>query len=225
VDAVRARSTPAAAAAGRCPDEIKLVAASKMNGADRVREAVRAGVHACGENRVQEFLEKRAQGAYEGATVHLIGHLQKNKVKQAAGAFDLIESVDSEELLVLLDRRAAFLGIVQDVLVEINIAGEESKSGLFPEALPRFLETAEGLSSVRVRGLMAIPPISLESGGNRGYFARMRELFVDIRRRKYDNVSMAELSMGMSGDFEDAVREGATMVRVGSAIFGKRVYP
>jgi uncharacterized pyridoxal phosphate-containing UPF0001 family protein len=175
VDAVRARIKAAAAEAGRGPEEIKLVAASKMNGADRVREAVRAGVHACGENRVQEFLEKRAQGAYEGATAHLIGHLQKNKVKQAAGAFDLIESVDSEELLVLLDRRAAFLGIVQDVLVEINIAGEESNPAV-PPALPvsgnggrPFQRPGESAHAFRA--------ISLDSGGNRGLFCPYARAF------------------------------------------------
>ncbi len=130
--------------------------------------------------------------------------------------------MDSEELLRLLDLRAAALGIVQEVLIEVNIAGEVSKTGLPPLYLSRLLETAEDLSSVRIRGLMAIPPISRREGDNRRYFAQMHELFVDIQRKKYNNISMAELSMGMSGDFEDAVREGATLVRIGSAIFGTR---
>ncbi|MDO4749676.1 MAG: YggS family pyridoxal phosphate-dependent enzyme [Eubacteriales bacterium] len=224
VAAVRARIADAAAEAGRNPSDILLVAASKMNGAERVRRAVSAGVDACGENRVQEFLEKNAQGAYTGCPVHLIGHLQKNKVKQAVGAFDLIESVDSEALLRLIGGRAETLGIVQDVLIELNIADEDSKSGLAPALLPQILEAAAELPSIRVRGLMAIPPISTKVGKNRPYFAQMQELFIDIRSKKYDNISMDFLSMGMSGDFEDAVREGANMVRVGSAIFGARHY-
>jgi pyridoxal phosphate enzyme (YggS family) len=219
---VRAKIADAALLAGRSPADIKLVAACKTNSAESVREAVEAGVDACGENRVQEFLEKRAQGAYDGTKVHLIGHLQKNKIKAAVGAFDLIESVDSEELLRLLAFRASALCIVQEVLIEVNIAGESTKTGLSPANLRRLMETAADLSSVRIRGLMAIPPISRKAGDNRRYFAQMYELFVDIQREKYDNVSMAELSMGMSGDFEDAVREGATLVRVGSAIFGPR---
>jgi pyridoxal phosphate enzyme (YggS family) len=219
---VRARIADAALSVGRSPADIKLVAACKTNGAERIREAVKAGVDACGENRVQEFLEKKAQGAYEGTKVHFIGHLQKNKIKAAVGAFDLIESVDSEELLRLLAQRAAALGIVQEVLIEVNIAGEATKTGVSPADLYRLLEAAAELSSIRVRGLMAIPPISRKAGDNRRYFAQMHELFVDIQRKKYDNVSMVDLSMGMSGDFEDAVREGATLVRVGSAIFGPR---
>jgi pyridoxal phosphate enzyme (YggS family) len=224
IASVRARVADAAISAGRRPSEVKLVAVTKMNDAARVKEAVAAGVDACGENRVQEFLEKKARGAYEGAPVHLIGHLQKNKVKLAAGAFELIESADSEELLRLVNRQAAALGIRQDVLIEVNIAGEESKTGLLPALLPRLLETAAEWPAIRIRGLMAIPPISLKMGDNRRHFARMFELFIDIQGRKYDNVSITELSMGMSGDFEDAVREGATMVRVGSAIFGVRHY-
>jgi pyridoxal phosphate enzyme (YggS family) len=224
IASVKARIADAASSAGRRPSEIALVAVTKMNGAGRVEEAVAAGVDACGENRVQEFLEKRAQGAYEGASVHLIGHLQKNKVKLAVGACELIESADSEELLRLVNRQAEALGIRQDVLIEVNIAQEESKSGLPPALLPRLLETAAEWQSIRICGLMAIPPISMNPGENRRYFARMRELFIDIQGRKYDNVPITELSMGMSGDFEDAVREGATMVRVGSAIFGARHY-
>ena len=222
VAAVRARIEDAAREAARDPQGITLVAASKLNDAARVRRAICAGVDACGENRVQEFLEKRALSAYDGAPVHLIGHLQRNKLRFAVGAFDLIESVDSAELLTLIDRRAASLGITQEVLIEINIAGEASKTGLAPAALPALLETAAALEAVRVRGLMAIPPFCREKGENRGYFAQMYELFVDIQNKKYDNGPVTALSMGMSDDFEDAVREGATIVRVGSAIFGAR---
>ena len=201
-----------------------LVAASKMNDAAAVREAIAAGVDACGENRVQELLEKNAQGAYAGAPLHFIGHLQKNKVKYLVGTADLIESVDSVELLRMIDARARKLGVTQDVLLEVNIGGEAAKSGFEPSALPEALEISGEFSSLKVRGLMAIPPVAEASGASRPYFARMRELFIDIGAKKYDNVSMDFLSMGMSGDFEDAIREGANVVRVGSAIFGPRNY-
>ena len=221
---IRERIAAAALSAGRKPEEIRLVAASKMNDADRVRQAIAAGVDICGENRVQELLEKKKLNAYDGCAVHMIGHLQKNKVKQVVGAVDMIQSADSAELLTLIDKQAAKLSILQPVLLEVNIGGEASKSGVAPEDLPALLEHAAALPNLQVRGLMAIPPVEEKTGGNRAYFARMQQLFVDIRDKKYDNVLMAELSMGMSGDFEDAVREGATLVRVGSAIFGPRHY-
>ena len=151
--------------------------------------------------------------------------MQRNKIKYLVGCgVDLIESVDSVELLRDIDARARKLGVTQDVLIEVNIAGELSKSGVEPEKLEELLNYAAELAAVRVRGLMSIPPISEKPGANRPYFARMNELFVDIGRKKYDNTSMDLLSMGMSGDFEDAIAEGANMVRVGSAIFGARDY-
>ncbi len=216
---VRARIE--AAAKGR---RVLLVAASKMNGADRVREAVAAGVDACGENRVQELVEKNAAHAYDGAPLHFIGHLQKNKIKYLVGVADLIESVDSPGLLTLIDRRAEKLGLVQDVLLEVNIGREEAKSGLLREDVDACAAFAASLAHVRVRGLMAIPPAAASEAETRAYFASMRELFVDIAAKKYDNTSMDFLSMGMSGDFEAAIEEGANMVRVGSAIFGARDY-
>jgi len=203
---------------------VLLVAATKMNGADAVRTAIAAGVDACGENRVQEFLEKDAQGAYAGAPKHFIGHLQRNKVNKVVGAVDLIQSVDSDELLQLIDRRAAALGIRQDILVEISIAGEAQKSGIPPEDLPGFLERASQCSHLRVRGLMCVPPVQENPEENRPYFAAMRQLFVDNSAKKYDNVSMDFLSMGMTDDYVIAVAEGANMVRIGSAIFGRRQY-
>ena len=219
VAAVRARID--AAAGGR---RVLLVAASKMNDAERVREAVAAGVDACGENRVQELVEKNALGAYTGRPLHFIGHLQKNKIKYLVGVADLIESVDSEELLTLIDRRAEKLGVVQDVLLEVNIGREAAKSGLAPEDVVKTVEFAVPLEHVRVRGLMAIPPAADDPEKTRPYFAAMRELFIDIGAKKYDNTPMDFLSMGMSGDFEAAIAEGANMVRVGSAIFGARDY-
>lgn len=219
VAAIRARIE--AAAEGR---KVLLVAASKMNDAERVKEAVAAGVDACGENRVQELVEKNAQHAYDGAPLHFIGHLQKNKIKYLVGVADLIESVDSAELLTLIDKRAEKLGVVQDVLLEVNIGREEAKSGVAPEDVERMIEFAAPLEHLKVRGLMAIPPVAAVPDDSRPYFAAMRELFIDIGAKKYDNTSMDFLSMGMSGDFEAAIAEGANMVRVGSAIFGARDY-
>ncbi len=216
-----------AAIAAAAPDgggPVLLVAATKMNDAHRVREAIAAGVDGCGENKVQEFLEKDALGAYDGCPKHFIGHLQRNKVNKIVGRVDLIQSVDSEELLALIDRRADALGIRQDILIEISVAGEAQKSGIPPEALPAFLDAASRCARVSVRGLMCVPPIAAGPGENRPYFARMRQLFVDNSAKKYDNVSMDFLSMGMTDDYPDAVAEGANMVRIGSAIFGRRHY-
>ena len=221
---IRAEIAAAAVAAGRKPEEITLVAASKMNDAERVREAIAAGVDVCGENRVQEMLEKQAQGAYEGAALHFIGHLQKNKVKQVVGLASLIHSVDSLALLEVIDRCAEKRGLTQDVLLEVNIGAEASKSGFAPEEIPAALAGAAALSHIRVRGLMCIPPAGLSREENRLNFTKMNKLFVDNGEKKYDNVSMDFLSMGMSADFADAIACGSNMVRVGSAIFGPRPY-
>lgn len=221
---IRANMAAAAREAGRDPKEILLVGASKMNDAAACREAIAAGIDALGENRVQEMVQKMEQHAYDGAPLHFIGHLQTNKVRQVVGKVDLIQSVDSPELLAMIEKRAAGQGIVQDILLEVNIGGEAAKSGVAPAALPELLETAAGCAHIRVRGLMAIPPVAETSDGNHAYFAKMHELFVDIGRKKYDNVFMDFLSMGMSGDFEDAISAGANMVRVGSSIFGARDY-
>ena len=225
VSEIKDKIATAALSAGRNAEEITLVAASKTQDAKTVARAIAAGITVCGENRVQELVEKSDFGAYAGAKLHFIGHLQRNKVKQVVGACDLIESVDSIPLLEAINTQAEKLGIVQDILLEINIGGEDSKGGLSPEELPNTMKTASEMNSVRVRGLMAIPPIATEKGANRGYFARMYKLFIDNSAKKYDNVSMDFLSMGMSGDFEDAISEGASIVRLGSAIFGERTYP
>ncbi len=205
-------------------DGVILVAATKMNDAAAVREAIAAGVDACGENRVQELVEKQAQGAYAGAPLHFIGHLQKNKVNKVVGVCDLIQSVDSGELLTCIRRRARQLGVTQDVLIEVNIAREAQKGGCLPETLPELLALAAAEDGVRVRGLMAIPPISAQPGANIPWFRQMRELFVDIGGKKYNNVSMEFLSMGMTMDYTDAIAQGANMIRVGTAIFGPRAY-
>lgn len=221
---VRRNIAEAARAAGRDPAEIMLVAASKMNDADRVRQAVAAGVDACGENRVQELLEKNAQGAYDGTRLHFIGHLQRNKVKQVVGTAELIHGVDSLPLLAAIDRAANAAGIVQQLLLEVNIGGEDSKSGFEPDKISSVLDEASKFSSIWVRGLMAIPPICARPEENHPYFVDMEQLFIDNRQKKYDNISMDFLSMGMSGDYTEAVLCGANMVRVGAAIFGARIY-
>ena len=221
---IREEIRAAAEEAGRDPGEVLLVAATKMNDAGRVQEAIAAGVDVCGENRVQEMLEKQALGAYNGAPLHFIGHLQKNKVKQVVGLCSLIHSVDSQELLQAISRFASLHGLVQDVLLEVNIGGEESKSGFSPDQIPAALAFAAELPAIRVRGLMAIPPICDSPEKNRPFFLAMRQLFVDNSEKKYDNVRMDFLSMGMSGDYTEAVRCGATLVRVGSGIFGPRQY-
>ena len=224
VAVVKANIRAAAIAAGRDPASVQLVAATKMNDADRVRQAIAAGVDICGENRVQEMLEKNSQGAYKGAPLHVIGHLQKNKVRQVVGLCALIHSVDSLSLLREISKTAEKRGITQDVLLEVNIGGEESKSGFSPEEIEPALEEAAKMTAVRVRGLMAIPPICEKPEENRPFFLKMQKLFVDNCGKKYDNISMDFLSMGMSGDYAEAVRCGANMVRVGTGIFGPRNY-
>lgn len=224
VAAIQARIAQAALACGRDPAEIQLCAATKMNDADAVRQDIAAGVSCCGENRVQELTAKAAQNAYEGAPVHFIGHLQTNKVRQVVGRVALIQSVDSLRLLEAIHREAARQGIVQDILLEVNIAKEESKSGFDAGEVLPILEEIGKYSNICVRGLMAIPPISRFCGENQKYFQKMFQLYVDIRGKINDNVKADCLSMGMSDDFEDAIAAGSTMVRLGTAIFGARHY-
>ncbi len=224
VAVIRRNIEKAALACGRDPKEIRLCAATKMNGADAVRQAIAAGVDCCGENRVQELTQKSAENAYEGAPVHFIGHLQTNKVKQVVGRVDLIQSVDSVRLLKAIDAEAAKQGIVQNILLEVNVGCEASKGGFAVEEILPLLEQISDFPHIFVRGLMAIPPISQNSGDNRKFFQKMLQLSVDIMMKKYDNVSVDCLSMGMSDDYEDAIFCGSTMIRVGTAIFGERDY-
>jgi len=221
---IREEMAAAALACGREPKEIQLCAATKMNDADAVRQAIAAGVDCCGENRVQELVEKLSQNAYEGAPVHFIGHLQTNKVKQVVGKVDLIQSVDSLRLLQAIQKEAARQGIVQDILLEVNIGQEASKSGFEAEDILPLLEKVCEFPNICIKGLMAIPPISQKSGENLKFFQKMFQLSVDIKAKKYDNVMVDCLSMGMSGDYPDAIACGSTMVRVGTAIFGARDY-
>ncbi len=224
VAAIKADIQQAAIACGRNPNQILLCAATKMNDAGNVRQAIAAGVDCCGENRVQELTQKLSENAYEGAPVHFIGHLQTNKVKQVVGKVDLIQSVDRLKLLECIQAEAARQGIVQDILLEINVGEEESKSGFSTADILPLVEKMGEYPNIRVCGLMAIPPICENPGDNDKFFLEIRNLSVDITAKKYDNVSVEVLSMGMSGDYADAIRCGSTMIRVGTAIFGARDY-
>ena len=222
--AVQERIARAAEQAGRDPKEITLVAASKMNDAERVRAAIAAGITVCGENRVQELLEKYEQNAYEGADLQFIGTLQTNKVKYLIGKVSLIQSVGSVHLGEAIAKEAAKRGVRQDILLEVNIGREQAKSGLLLEELDEAIACLSEKESLHIRGLMAIPPIADETTKNLSYFHEMRQVFVDILTKKYDNVNMDCLSMGMTNDFETAIACGANMVRIGTAIFGARPY-
>lgn len=220
---VRERIATAAKEAGRDPKEITLVGASKMNDAEACREAIAAGIDVLGENRVQEMLGKYEQHAYDGAPLHFIGHLQRNKVRQIVGKVALIQSVGSLELLDEVEKCAVKNGLVQEVLLEVNIGSEESKSGFAADQLYASAEAALEHPHVKVLGLMTIPPVETEPNGNVPYFKKVRDLYVDINAKLFHN-KFKYLSMGMSSDFEEAIRAGATMVRVGTAIFGARNY-
>ena len=221
---IKAEMTRAAIAAGRDPKSILLCAATKMNDAEAVREAIRAGVDCCGENRVQELTQKQSLNAYEGAPVHFIGHLQTNKVKQVVGKVSLIHSIDSMHLLEAVHKEASRQGICQDILLEINVGNEASKSGFSLSQIEEILEQMGKFPAIRVRGFMAIPPICQNPTDNHKFFQEMYNLSVDITGKKYDNVCVNILSMGMSDDYVDAIACGSTMIRVGTAIFGARGY-
>nr|WP_325185373.1 YggS family pyridoxal phosphate-dependent enzyme [uncultured Oscillibacter sp.] len=220
---VRAELAEAARAAGRRPEEILLVGASKMNDANACREAIAAGVDALGENRVQEMVQKLSEHAYDGAPLHFIGHLQRNKVNKVVGHVSLIQSVGSLALLDEIEKTAARLALTQDILLEVNVGGEAAKSGFAPTDVFAAAEAALSRRHVRVRGLMTIPPAEADREANMRYFQEVYTLYVDINEKLFHN-ELEYLSMGMSGDYADAVRAGATMVRVGTAIFGARNY-
>ena len=220
---IRQEIDAAARETGRTGKDITLVGASKMNDAARCQEAIAAGIDALGENRVQEMTEKLKENAYDGAPLHFIGHLQRNKVKQVVGKVALIQSIGSPELLAEVDKQADKLGIVQDILREGNIGGEAAKSGFAPQEVENAAAQAKEMDHVRVRGLMTIPPADATREENVVYFQKVHALYVDINTKMYDN-KWEYISMGMSGDFADAIRCGSNMVRMGTAIFGARNY-
>jgi pyridoxal phosphate enzyme (YggS family) len=214
------RVARAAARSGRAAGSIRLVAVSMTHPVERVSEAYEAGLRVFGENYVQETEEKVR--AFPGAEWHLIGKLQANKVRKAVSLFGWIEAVDSPRLLADISRRCAEAGKTMPVLIEVNLAGEGSKAGIQPEELQDLLSSAVALTGVRIRGLLAIPPMTEDPEASRPYFVRLRELLDRCASTARTAGEMTELSMGMSSDFEAAIEEGATMVRVGTAIFGSR---
>jgi len=218
--AVRGRIEAAARRAGRDPGEVTLVGVSKTMPPQRLREAIDAGLTDVGENKVQEARDK-APLVGPGARWHLVGHLQGNKANLAARLFDVVHSIDSVEILARLESGAVAAGRRLDALVQADLAGEATKSGARPAAIEAILAAAAGCTAVRVRGLMILPPYDADPERSRPWFRRLRELLAECRGR-HPRLEMDELSMGMTEDFEVAIEEGATMVRVGRALFGER---
>ena len=212
----------AAKKSGRAYTDITLLAATKTVDIDVINHAISSGIAYIGENRVQEFLSK--DDGYIPVHKHFIGHLQTNKVKDIINRVELIHSVDSYRLAEEVSRQAVKNNKTMDILLEINIGDEQSKSGFSYDEAIEATEKIAGLQGIRIKGLMAIPPICENSEQNRPYFAKMKKLFVDIGNKKIDNSNMDILSMGMSDDYEIAIEEGATMVRLGTALFGRRNY-
>ena len=224
VDRIRDTMAQAARAAGRDPAAVQLCAACKTRTVEEVRFSAGLPIDLFGENHVQELVEKTDVGAYEGKPGHFIGHLQTNKVNKVVGRAALIQSVDSQRLLEKIDAAAARLGLVQDILLEINIGEESSKSGVTQDSLWPLLDEAAAREHLRLRGLMAIPPADVDESQTRRFFARMRELLEKAAALGLPNAQMDILSMGMSGDYAAAIAEGATIVRIGTAIYGARDY-
>ena len=222
IDNVRQRIRRAAEAAGRAPESVRLVAVSKTVPAERVRGAVEAGLTLLGENYIQEARDKIAALADLPVTWHFIGHLQRNKAKYAVRLFELIHSVDSLKLARELDKEAAKRGKVQDILIQVNTGKEASKSGVYVEEALALVREAGRLDHLAVRGLMTLPPYFNAPEKVRPFFRALRELRDRIKAETLPGVAMEELSMGMTGDFEAAIQEGATLVRIGTAIFGER---
>lgn len=221
LELVMTRIADAAKRSGRLPDTIRLVAAGKGVTPDRLKEAIRCGVKIIGENRVQEGLIKIRE---IGMTVswHLIGRLQRNKVKDVVGRFDLVHSVDSKALAEEIDKWAGRIGVAQKVLIEVNAGKEETKGGVVPDKVLNLIKDIALNRNISIRGLMTIPPLSEDPEESRRYFRMLSELAKEISKEGVDGVYMEELSMGMSDDFEVAVEEGSTFARIGRAIFGPR---
>ncbi|WP_432738613.1 YggS family pyridoxal phosphate-dependent enzyme [Maridesulfovibrio sp. FT414] len=220
LDEVKAEVADAAFRCGRKADEIKICAVSKLHPASDIEMLYRAGHRCFGESYVQEALAKQEELSGLDIDWHFIGGLQSKKARQVAGMFSAIHSVDSSKLAGLLNRRAAELGVVQNIFIQVNTAGEEQKSGVGEESLPALVEELLGLENLKLVGLMALPPFFDDPEGARPYFARLRMLAEGME--KLFDIRIPELSMGMTGDFRVAIEEGSTMVRVGTKIFGRR---
>lgn len=222
LEKIKERIQQAAEACGRDAESVRLVAVSKTVAPEAVREALEAGVTVLGENYVQEAREKFKALVQYPVSWHFIGHLQSNKAKYAVRLFDLIHSVDSLKLARELDKQAAKVDKIQQILVQVNISGEETKSGIAADEITTLIQEISQMKNLAVLGLMTMPPYFYQPEKVRPFFAALRQLRDEIDSRRLPNVSMAELSMGMTGDFEVAIQEGATLVRIGTAIFGER---
>lgn len=220
---IKGKIAAAAAKSGRSVDDITLLAAVKTVSPELINYAISKGIKVIGDNRVQELISKENE-ITENVTKHFIGHLQTNKVKDIVGRVTLIESVDSIRLAETIAKQSVKIGKNTDILLEVNIGNEESKSGFKAEELLEAVQIISNISGVTIKGLMAIPPICENSEENRKYFLKMRQLFIDIRDKNIDNVSMEILSMGMSDDYEIAIECGSTQVRIGTLLFGRRNY-
>lgn len=214
----------AALKSGRNPEDITFLAATKTVDVDVINHAISLGLTHIGENKVQELLSKFDRYDLENAELHFIGNLQSNKVRQIVGKVSTIQSVDSLKLAYEISRQSIKNDICTKILVEVNVGREENKSGVMPEMLMDLMYQIAELPNISVDGLMAIPPICDNSQKIRGYFENMRNMFIDISHKNIDNISMNTLSMGMSGDYKEAILEGATLVRIGSSLFGERIY-
>lgn len=220
---IKEKIAASAEKSGRSYEDITLLAAVKTVPPELINYAVEQGIEVIGDNRVQELISKENE-VNKNVTKHFIGHLQTNKVKDIVGRVTLIESVDSLKLAETIGRQAEKAGKCMDILLEVNIGNEESKSGFKENEIVKNIENIAKISGIRVKGLMAIPPVCENSEDNRKYFLKMRQLFIDIRDKNIDNVSMEILSMGMSGDYETAIECGSTEVRIGTLLFGRRNY-
>lgn len=221
---ISSKIAEAASKSGRSSSDIRFMAVTKTVEPVFINHALSLGIDLIGENRVQEFMGKRGELKLDGVEKHLIGHLQTNKVRQIVGNVDSIDGVDSVKLAKEIGKVSSKLGITSDILIEINIGAEESKFGFSPESVTESVYVMSEIEGIKIKGLMAVPPICDDSVKNRVFFENMHQLFIDIGAKKIHNVSMDILSMGMSGDYEEAILSGANMVRIGSALFGARNY-
>jgi len=221
---IRGTVAEAAVQSGRSPQDITLLAATKTVPVEVINHGIALGIDHIGENKVQELCEKYESYDLARCELQFIGHLQTNKVKNIIGKVSMIQSVDSVKLAAEISRLSVLQSITTDILIEVNIGSELNKSGVLPQDLYALLPQISAFTGIRVRGLMAIPPASANEAETLGYFSNMSKYFVDIKAKKLDNVDMDYLSMGMSSDYSQAIMAGANMVRVGSALFGQRLY-
>lgn len=224
INKIKERISEACIRSGRKENEVRLMAVTKTVEPIFINRAIDCGVDLIGENKVQEFLSKKEHLRLEGCEAHLIGHLQTNKVRQIISEVSMIQSVDSIKLAKEISKRSESAGIISNCLVEVNIGGEESKTGIDGAYLEELICEISEMKAIKIKGLMTIPPICDDERVLNKYFSKMHRIFIDIKDKKLDNVDMTVLSMGMSSDYENAVMNGSTLVRVGTALFGQRIY-